>query len=114
TIAPQVYFKQEKTQNQVVSALIQEGVIQACHDISSGGLLVALYEMLGYVGAHIEAPEDILPFLFSENGGYIVATENPERFEKISEVISIGRTSKELLLVISQNGHPIYQSFLPV
>src|SRR5690606_41702562 len=60
-----------------VRALIRSGAVSACHDISDGGLAVALAEMAiaGGIGATIELPHglDPLPFLFGEDQGrYVV------------------------------------------
>lgn len=65
---------------------IQAGHIQACHDVSDGGLLIALFEMTvpvrkvgGTIGveANLDAlgdlPSDVL--LFSQSGGYVLAVE---------------------------------------
>ncbi len=42
---PKVDLKIEKRNSQLVRSLIEDSLIKACHDISDGGLLVALFEM---------------------------------------------------------------------
>jgi phosphoribosylformylglycinamidine synthase len=42
---PKVHLDAEKKHGEFVRDLIAKGVINACHDISDGGLLVALFEM---------------------------------------------------------------------
>ena len=62
---------------------INAGNVAACHDLSDGGLLVALTEMTmaGATGATIEAPRDIAPhaWLFGEDQGrYLLATAHAD------------------------------------
>ncbi len=45
--SPQVNLNLEKKHSEFVRHLIADGLINACHDISDGGLLVALFEMCG-------------------------------------------------------------------
>ena len=89
SVAPQVRFADEAKQNKAVHNLILKGLLKACHDISSGGLWVALCEMLlgerglYQVGAALTvgADQDLLSFLFSENGGYILAVSSENSTE---------------------------------
>jgi phosphoribosylformylglycinamidine (FGAM) synthase-like enzyme len=49
-----------------VRALIRDGLVTAVHDVSDGGLLVALAEMAmaSHIGAVLEAPSGIAPYAF--------------------------------------------------
>ena len=74
-----------------------EGLAQAVHDISQGGVWQALVEMVGgdrnwpLVGLDINCPENIDPvtFLFSESGGFIceVLPNHTQQFEDTNEFI---------------------------
>ena len=74
---PPVDLHEEKIAGEFVRAAIAGGAITACHDISDGGLAVALAEMAlaGNVGALINGPA---PFghagYFAEDQGVYVAT----------------------------------------
>ncbi len=76
---PPVDLDAERRTGDFVRGLIQAGTVKVCHDISGGGLLVALAEMAlaGDVGATIEPPADGAPlhaWLFGEDQGrYIIA-----------------------------------------
>lgn len=76
--APQVRVAEEAAQNKAVYELIQNRDVEAVHDISTGGVLTTLVEMvqgergLAQVGLTIQTT-DVLSDLFSENGGYIIA-----------------------------------------
>jgi len=55
---PPVDMAAEKKNGDFVRGLIEAGKISACHDVSDGGLLVALAEMTyGGVGCHLERSE---------------------------------------------------------
>ena len=86
--APQVRVDEEAKQNKLVYELIQNRSVVAVHDISSGGLLSCLVEMiqgergLARVGLKIQTIDPVTD-LFSENGGYVLAVST----EKASEVL---------------------------
>lgn len=60
---------------------MQAGAISACHDISEGGLAVALAEMCigGNLGADITTPSDATAFLFAESPTCFVLEVAAER-----------------------------------
>jgi phosphoribosylformylglycinamidine synthase len=75
---PPVDLKAEKRNGDLVRLLIEHGGIDTVHDLSDGGLAVALAEMClaGAFGANIRLPEgaDAIPFLFGEDQArYLVA-----------------------------------------
>jgi phosphoribosylformylglycinamidine synthase subunit PurL len=53
---PQVDLSLEKKHGEFVRHLIIDGLINACHDISDGGLLVALFEMCGFTPSSVVIP----------------------------------------------------------
>ncbi|MBS3782734.1 MAG: phosphoribosylformylglycinamidine synthase subunit PurL [Candidatus Thermoplasmatota archaeon] len=94
-----------------------EGLIESCHDVSLGGLGVALSEMClaGDMGAEIDASTELREdkFLFSEsNTRWLVEVkkENEKRFEEIFSIpikkigISAGRNLK-----INLNGEELLE-----
>lgn len=68
-----------------VQHLISAGLITAIHDISAGGMITALCEMIlanGRGGITIsKGDKDMSTLLFAENPGILVFTQDPERFE---------------------------------
>ncbi len=116
-VAPQVRLEEEAIQNKVIHQCIQDDLIQACHDISAGGLWQCLIEMalgergLAKVGLDIDMTgHDSWPFLFSENAGYVCAVK-PKEKDKFIECCSsqgvytahIGRTISDLNVVLRQS-----------
>jgi phosphoribosylformylglycinamidine synthase len=79
---PPVDLAAERRNGDFVRARILAGGVRACHDVSDGGLLVALAEMAlaGDVGATLEPPPAGLPahaFWFGEDQGrYVLAVED--------------------------------------
>ena len=71
---PPVDLAAEKRNGDFVRNLIHSGRITACHDVSDGGLLVALAEMcMGGMGANLDAPTDTA-FWFGEDQARYVMT----------------------------------------
>lgn len=78
---PKIDFVKEKNMIHAVVDAIDQGLISACHDISDGGLLGCVSEMIlggfgfGGFGAHIATDFSNLPphkTLFSESSGFVM------------------------------------------
>jgi phosphoribosylformylglycinamidine synthase II len=74
--APPVDLFEEKHTGDFVRGLIQDGKASAVHDLSDGGLAVALAEMAmaSGIGANIDAPDNAIPAFFGEDQGRYLAT----------------------------------------
>jgi phosphoribosylformylglycinamidine synthase len=77
-LPPPVDLAREKATGDFVRTLIREGVATAVHDLSDGGLAVALAEMAmaSGIGAAVECPagQDPLPVFFGEDQGRYLVT----------------------------------------
>jgi phosphoribosylformylglycinamidine synthase subunit PurL len=78
---PPVDLEHEKRVGDFVRALIRDGLISACHDVSDGGLAVALAEMAmaSGIGATVNQLDDLspLPAFFGEDQGrYVLAADS--------------------------------------
>ncbi|MEZ0497388.1 phosphoribosylformylglycinamidine synthase subunit PurL [Sphingomonas sp. IW22] len=75
---PPVDLKAEKRTGDFIRAQIEKGAIKACHDVSDGGLAVAIAEMAlaGDIGALIDAvqPFGMAESFFGEDQGLYVVT----------------------------------------
>jgi len=77
---PPIDLERERHNGDFVRDCILEGRVTACHDLSDGGLAVALAEMAlaGGLGAEIEAPEGLIPpvhaWLFGEDQARYLVT----------------------------------------
>lgn len=80
---PPVDLDAEKRVGTLVRGLIESNLVRTCHDVSDGGLLVAIAEMClaGNVGADVHLPEQgsEIAWLFGEDQArYVVATRDPD------------------------------------
>ncbi|MBU0578219.1 phosphoribosylformylglycinamidine synthase subunit PurL [Patescibacteria group bacterium] len=97
---PQADFEQAKNEIYTVIDAIDSGLLESCHDISEGGLLVTLAEMTmphprfggGELGLDIDLSEtgkDLKTYqkAFAETGGFAVEVkpENVDKFKEICE-----------------------------
>ncbi|MBU6141152.1 MAG: hypothetical protein KGP29_06335 [Proteobacteria bacterium] len=75
---PKVDLIEEKKNSEFVRELIKSSIINACHDISDGGLLVALFEMCNEeLGCELDNLISSSADLFSEDQSrYIVALDS--------------------------------------
>jgi len=83
---PYVDLKRELKTGNFVRHLIENGLVNCCHDISSGGLAIALAELAikSSIGVDIASSEDNhLAFLFGEDQGRYVIAVNPLNTERV-------------------------------
>lgn len=84
-LAPPVDLTLEKNAGKIVRELIADGLVSAVHDVSDGGMAVALAEMAlaGGIGAEVEAREGYshAAWWFGEDQGrYLVTVPDVEAF----------------------------------
>ena len=105
--------KEKKVQNAVLKA-IQSGYVQSAHDISEGGLAVALAEscISDNLGASILLSGDLRTesFLFSESQSRILVSVSTEDVEKVKNIAQeIGINCREIGEVTSDRLQISYQ-----
>ena len=76
---PPVDLAVERRNGDLVRALIADGLVAGCHDVSDGGLLVAVAEMAmaGRTGCRLDLPADAGVLFGEDQGRYVVATADP-------------------------------------
>ena len=107
---PEVNLFNEKNNGVVIQTLVSKKLLNSVHDISSGGILVALSEMciFGKVGAKIKIPKDnISPheYLFGEDQSRYLIEVNKKNKDEVSKILEengifyeiIGNTQKDSL-----------------
>ncbi|ALD22435.1 phosphoribosylformylglycinamidine synthase subunit PurL [Hymenobacter sp. DG25A] len=114
---PQVRFAEAKALYTLMGEANDKKLIQSCHDLSDGGLAVALAEAtFGYgFGAAIELPASGLSVtaqLFSESHSRFVATVAPEdvvAFEQHfgSRATRLGRVTQDGQLTVQHGGQTV-------
>jgi phosphoribosylformylglycinamidine synthase II len=115
--APPVDLAKERRTGDFVRTLIEDGRIDTVHDVSDGGLLVALAEMAlaGNIGADVGiagTTVDAIPFFFGEDQArYVIA--GPEKvIDKIEDELRapgiihaiIGKTTPLKMLRVAREG----------
>ena len=100
--APPVDLAVEKRNGEFVRKLIEAGHVDTVHDISDGGLLVALAEMAmaGNIGAEILAPESscegFLGYYFGEDQArYLLAVSSTDADRVIADAQRSGVVARE-------------------
>jgi phosphoribosylformylglycinamidine synthase len=131
---PQADFEQAKNEIYTVIDAVDQELLESCHDISEGGLLVTLAEMTmphprfggGELGAKVdlsEAGKDLKTYqkAFSETGGFVVEVK-PENIDKFKEIcenynlspIELGEVVPESNFVVTDGGDEIINQPLSV
>jgi phosphoribosylformylglycinamidine synthase II len=101
---PPINLCTERKNGEFVRAEILSNTINACHDLSDGGLLVALTEMAlaGNTGAAVNAPDITIPFhawgFGEDQARYLVTTSNA------SELIFRAKKTGVLAQIIGKTG----------
>jgi phosphoribosylformylglycinamidine synthase len=90
---PPVDLAVEKRHGEFVRKLVGEGHVTAVHDLSDGGLAVALAEMamVSGLGATLEAPQGIAAhaFWFGEDQARYVVTVTPDNLAAVVEAAQV-------------------------
>jgi phosphoribosylformylglycinamidine (FGAM) synthase-like enzyme len=113
---PPVDLAAERRNGDFVRGLIADGVATAVHDLSDGGLLVALAEMAmaSGIGAELDAPPSAAhAFWFGEDQGRYVVTLPPGKTDKVLDrahaagipIRPLGTTGGDALTLAGE--HPI-------
>ncbi|GAB6171065.1 phosphoribosylformylglycinamidine synthase subunit PurL [Paradesulfitobacterium aromaticivorans] len=97
---PPLNLKEVKKRLDLMRSFIREGLVKSAHDLTEGGLAVALAEMAGGCGARVSVQgENELELLFGERLGRILFTVKPQDAGKVLELaqhagVSITRLGK--------------------
>ena len=120
---PKINFEKEKNMIYAVIDCIDKGLLLSCHDVSDGGLLTTISEMIlggeadGRIGAEINLGFSRLgtdKALFSESSGFVfeVRDGDIETVKSIFdgyglEIIKIGKTFEDKKLIINKDNKKI-------
>ncbi len=101
--APPVDLAAERGAGQIVRRLIDEGVVNAVHDVSDGGLAVALAEMAmaGGLGAEVQASDQYTnaQWWFGEDQARYVLTVPADKVDAFNELVAAGPEIDEAAMV---------------
>ena len=105
---PEVNLLNEKNNGEIVLSLISENLISSAHDVSNGGLIVALSEMSIHskIGIKIEKPKklgNLFEYFFGEDQSRYILEVDSEKLKKTETILKksnifyekIGKTQKK-------------------
>ena len=96
---PPVDLAREREVQERVRALVRGGVVRVAHDLSDGGLAVALAELcLGGVGGRFELPGQGAAALFGEDHSRVLVAYAPERAAEVGGRV-LGRAGGDRLVL---------------
>ena len=89
---PEINLFNEKNNGLIIQKLISNKLLLSVHDISSGGILVALSEMCiaGKIGAKIKIPKKNISsheYLFGEDQGRYIVEIEKDSYNKVKEIL---------------------------
>ncbi len=97
---PPIDLAAERRNGDFVRGLIERGLVTACHDLSDGGLLVAIAEMAlaGNIGATLDLPAGALPhaWLFGEDQARYIVAVGGEPGRILDEAAAAGVDAKPI------------------
>tara|TARA_E500000331_G_scaffold349579_1_gene392985 strand:+ start:241 stop:2436 length:2196 start_codon:yes stop_codon:yes gene_type:complete len=90
---PEINLFNEKNNGLAILKLIKENLVESCHDVSLGGILVAISKMClkGNKGVKINKPNYLLnihEYLFSEDQGRYIIEVNINNIKKVISILS--------------------------
>ncbi|MDA9684515.1 phosphoribosylformylglycinamidine synthase subunit PurL [Candidatus Pelagibacter bacterium] len=99
---PEINFFNEKNNGEAVLNLITLGLANSVHDVSNGGLIVALCEMAmsSDYGARIEKPKKIrnqVEYFFGEDQGRYIVEINKDNLVKVEKLLQKNDIYYELI-----------------
>ena len=105
---PDVNLSNEKNNGETVLKLINNKFIASAHDISSGGLILALAEMCmpSEYGLKIEKPKklsNLIEFYFGEDQGRYLLEIEPKNLQKITKILNENNIFNELIAIVQNN-----------
>ena len=105
---PEVNLSNEKNNGLAVLKLINDKLVSSVHDISSGGMLIALAEMVlgSNYGIKIHKPKNLtnlMEYYFSEDQGRYLIEIEPNNLERINKVLSENSIFSEVVATVQND-----------
>ncbi|NEU31660.1 phosphoribosylformylglycinamidine synthase subunit PurL [bacterium LRH843] len=103
--APSIDLDVEKKQLEQLLSAIKQGLVASAHDVSEGGVSIALAECMvdGKIGAEVTLAGETTAALFAESQSRFIVTvpkEKTEAFEQLVEATEIGRVTGSASLTL--------------
>ncbi len=113
---PEVNLTNEKNNGLSVLNLIKNNLVKSCHDVSSGGILVALAEMsmASMLGLKINKPKkftDLNEYFFSEDQGRYLLEIEKDNLDKIESMLKKNNIFYEVIAEVQNDLFEIDKTF---
>ena len=112
---PEINLLNEKNNGEVVMELISKKLVLSAHDVSNGGLIVALSEMCmgSHLGVKIQKPKklgSLIEYFFGEDQGRYLLEIDKKNLDKVKKILknsniyyeSIGSTQKNHFEIVDE------------
>ena len=105
---PDVNLPNEKNNGLVILKLINEKLISSVHDISNGGLILALAEMSmsSDLGIKLSKPQsltNLMEYFFGEDQGRYLIELEPNQLEKIKKILEDNNIHNETVGTVQKD-----------
>ena len=105
---PEINLSNEKSNGETVLKLINNKLISCAHDISAGGLILALAEMSmssGF-GLKIEKPSklsNLMEYYFGEDQGRYLLEVEPKNLQKVTNILNENNIFNEKVAIVQKD-----------
>ena len=109
---PEVNLSNEKNNGLSVLKLINNKLVESVHDISSGGLIIALTEMslASQYGLKINKPKtlsNLMEYFFGEDQGRYLIEIEPGNLEKVKKILDENNVFNEVIASVQKDNFEI-------
>ena len=109
---PEINLSNEKNNGKTVLKLINNKLVESAHDVSSGGLILALAEMClssGY-GLKIEKPSklsNLMEYYFGEDQGRYLLEIDPNNLPKVTKILNENNIFNEKIATVQRDSFEV-------
>ena len=105
---PEVNLSNEKNNGETVLKLINDKLVDSAHDLSSGGLILALAEMSlsSNYGLKIEKPQklsNLMEYFFGEDQGRYLIEIDPKNLANVTKILNGNNIFNELVATVQKD-----------
>jgi len=113
---PEINLSNEKNNGETILKLINFKLVDSVHDISSGGLILALAEMsmCSKFGLKIEKPKklsNLMEYYFGEDQGRYLLEIEPKNLEKVKKILHENNIFDEKVAAVQKNDFEVIDEF---
>ncbi len=112
-LAPEIDLEREKALADTLIELVQKNIISSAHDLSEGGLLIALAEsaITGQLGISVDLPQGDLRLdglLFGEDQGRAIVSVSESQLHELEKIASRQNLPYRLLGKVAKDNFSVY------